>query len=133
MTKRTKTIRTKAIKGTRNTGIAGVDYEIREIDGVAVAGSNNFLADRGHKDPAELRAKIMLAYNIRSLIKEHGWQQQEAAKLASLAQADISRIVRGLVRGYSVWKLAKVLTDLGATTKIVVYHSKEHIEEIAVA
>ena len=55
---------------TEKTGIPGVDYEITEVGGVTVAGSDNFLADRGHKNPAEMRAKILLADNIRLLIEK---------------------------------------------------------------
>jgi predicted XRE-type DNA-binding protein len=101
-------------------GIPGVDHEITEVDGVAVAGSDSFLADRGHKNPAEHRAKVLLADDIRLLIEAQGLSQSEAATKTGLAQTDISRVVRGLVRGYSVWKLAQALNDLGAATEIVV-------------
>jgi predicted XRE-type DNA-binding protein len=114
-------------------GIPGVDYETREIEGVAVGGSDNFLADRGHKNPAEMRAKILLADNIRLLIGDHRWQQTEAAQIAGVAQTDISRIVRCQVRGYSVWKLAKILNDLGAATELVVHMPSGRREEIAIA
>ncbi len=115
------------------TGIAGVDYEIVEIDGVTVGGSDNFLADRGHKNPAEMRAKILLADNVRLLIEARGLQQIEAATIADVAQTDISRIVRGQVRGYSVWKLAKMLHDLGADTEILVHLPSGRTEAIMIA
>ncbi|PGH59286.1 hypothetical protein CRT60_01250 [Azospirillum palustre] len=118
---------------TEKTGIPGVDYEITEVDGVTVSGSGNFLADRGHKNPAEMRAKILLADNIRVLIQERGWQQAEAAAIADVAQTDISRIVRCQVRGYSVWKLAKILNDLGAVTEIVVRMPNGQKEAIAIS
>lgn len=117
----------------KKTGVPGVDQEITEIGGVVVGGSDNFLADRGHKNPAEMRAKILLADNIRLLIGDRGWQQTEVAEIAGVAQADVSRIVRGLVRGYSVWKLAKILNDLGAGTEIVVHMPGGRTEEIAIA
>lgn len=117
---------------TEKTGVPGVDYEITEIDGVTVGGSDNFLADRGHKNPAEMRAKILLADNIRLLMEERGWQQTEAAAMAGVAQTDISRIIRGQVRGYSVWKLAKILNDLGAATEIVVHMPSGQREAIAI-
>lgn len=119
--------------GIKKIGIPGVDHEITEIGGVVVGGSDNFLADRGHKNPAEMRAKILLADNIRLLIGDRGWQQTEVAEIAGVAQADVSRIVRGLVRGYSVWKLAKILNDLGAGTEIVVHMPGGRTEEIAIA
>lgn len=113
-------------------GIPGVDYEITEVDGVATAGSDSFLADRGHKNPAEHRTKVLLADDIRQLMQAQGLTQAEAATQAGLAQTDISRIVRGLVRGYSVWKLAKTLNDLGAATEIVVRLPKGETHAIAV-
>lgn len=113
-------------------GIPGVDYEITAVDGVAAAGSDCFLADRGHKNPAEHRAKVLLADDIRLLIQAQGLSQADAAAQAGMAQADISRIVRGLVRGYSVWKLVKALNDLGAVTEIVVRLPKGETHAIAV-
>ena len=114
-------------------GVPGVDYEITAIDDIAVGGSDNFLADRGHKNPAEMRAKILLADNIRLLIEGRGLQQTEAALIADVAQTDISRVVRGQVRGYSVWKLAKILNDLGAATEIIVHMPSGRREAIAIS
>jgi predicted XRE-type DNA-binding protein len=114
-------------------GIPGVDHEITEVDGILVGGGDNFLADRGHKNPAEMRAKILLADNIRLLIEARGWHQADAALVVDVAQTDISRIVRGLVRGYSVWKLAKILNDLGAATEILVHLPSGQTEAIAIA
>jgi hypothetical protein len=41
--------------------------------------------------------------------------------------------VRCLVGGYSVWRLAKILHDLGAVTEIVVHMPGGRTEEIAIA
>ncbi|MFC7334809.1 XRE family transcriptional regulator [Rhodocista pekingensis] len=113
-------------------GVPGVDHEITEVDGVVTAGSDSFLADRGHRNPAEHRAKVLLADDFRRLMQAQGLTQAEAAMQAGLAQTDISRIVRGLVRGYSVWKLAKALNDLGAATEIVVRLPEGETHAIAV-
>jgi hypothetical protein len=44
--------------------------------------------------------------------------QDQAAKLAGLAQSDVSRIVNSRFDYYSVWKLLKVLTSLGSDVLI---------------
>lgn len=113
-------------------GIPGVDFEITTVDGVTTAGSDSFLADRGHRNPAEHRAKVLLADEIRLLMQVQGLTQVDVAARCGLAQTDISRISRGLVRGYSVWRLAKILNDLGAATEIVVRLPQGETHAIAV-
>lgn len=78
-----------------------------------VMGSGNFLADRGYADPEEARIKFLLANRVALLLENRGLTQAKAAEMAGLAQVDVSRIVNGLVKDYSVFRLMRVLMALG--------------------
>ncbi|MGU3282469.1 helix-turn-helix domain-containing protein [Methylobacterium mesophilicum] len=78
-----------------------------------VRGSGNFLADRGYADPEEASLKILLANKVALLLEDQRMTQVKAAERSGLAQADVSRIVNGLVKDYSVFRLMRVLTALG--------------------
>jgi predicted XRE-type DNA-binding protein len=50
---------------------------------------------------------------IAVIVDERGLTQARVAEIAGLAQADVSRIVNANVKDYSVWRLMRVLNDLG--------------------
>jgi predicted XRE-type DNA-binding protein len=83
-----------------------------------VRGSGNFLKDMGYEDPEEARVKFTLANNIALAIEDRRMTQAEAARAVGLAQSDISRIVNGLVKDYSVFRLMRVLTAFGKDISI---------------
>jgi predicted XRE-type DNA-binding protein len=78
-----------------------------------VVGSGNFLADRGHFDPDETRLKFLMSNEIALIVDRRRMTQTKVAELAGMAQADVSRIVNGAVKDYSVWRLMRVLNSLG--------------------
>jgi predicted XRE-type DNA-binding protein len=83
-----------------------------------VHGSGDFLRDMGYEDPEEMRVKIALANTIALTIEDRKLKQADAAKITGLAQPDISRIVNGVVKDYSVFRLMRVLTALGKDISI---------------
>jgi predicted XRE-type DNA-binding protein len=78
-----------------------------------IVGSGDFLQDRGYLDPDEMGLKFALANEIALIIEERGLEQTEAAQAAELSQSDVSRIVNGIVKDYSVYQLMRVVTKLG--------------------
>lgn len=78
-----------------------------------VVGSGNYLKDRGYADPAETRAKFFMANQIAIAVEEMGLSQSAAAEMTGLKQPDVSRIVNGNVKEYSVWRLMTTLKALG--------------------
>jgi len=90
-----------------------------------VVGSGDYLSDRGYKDPAELRAKLLLANKIALELQNRNISQQEGARLTGLRQPDLSRIMNGNVRNYSVWRLLTVLSELGHQVSINIQRSPE--------
>lgn len=85
-----------------------------------IVGSGDYLKDRGYAEPGEARAKFFLSNQIAIAVETLALSQTEAAKMTGLKQPDISRIVNGNVSEYSVWRLIRVLRDLGWNISIEV-------------
>jgi predicted XRE-type DNA-binding protein len=62
--------------------------------------------------------KKHLAKYITGVIKEKGWNQEEAAQFLKLKQPDISSIVNGKVYGFSLKRLFALLNKLGYRVSI---------------
>lgn len=71
------------------------------------------LRDMGVADPDETRVKLLMSNEIASISERMGLTQAKVAELAGLAQSDVSRIVNGNVKDYSVWRLMRILNGLG--------------------
>jgi predicted XRE-type DNA-binding protein len=80
--------------------------------------SGNVYADLGFANPELERAKADLAREIRSVIDIRGMTQAEAGKLFGVDQADVSRITRGRLGGYSLERLITMLSRLNVRVEI---------------
>lgn len=78
-------------------------------------GSGNVFTDLGHPDPETHLLKAELVTRIDDIIRGRGLKQVEAAKLLGLSRPDVSRLLRGNFRDYSVERPLRLLTALGAT------------------
>ena len=87
-------------------------------------GSGNVFRDIGHPDPETHLLKAELVTRIDEIIRERGMKQVEAAKLLGLSQPDVSRLLRGNFRDYSVERLLRLLTALGRDVQIVIRPSR---------
>ena len=83
-------------------------------------GSGNVFADLGRPDAETQLLKAGLVTRIDKIIRQRGLKQVEAAKLLGLSQPDISRLLRGSFREYSVERLMRLLTALGRDVEIVI-------------
>ena len=83
-------------------------------------GSNNVFADLGLPDAKTHLLKADLVARIDNVIRERGLKQVEAAQLLGLSQPDVSRLLRGNFRNFSVERLLRLLTALGRDVEIVV-------------
>jgi predicted XRE-type DNA-binding protein len=71
--------------------------------------------------PGEENAlKAQLVVEIGGLIKERGLKQVEAAGLFGVKQPDVSKMLRGDLRQFSVERLLRFLVALGQDVEIVV-------------
>ena len=83
-------------------------------------GSGNVFADLGHPNAEAHLLKAELVARIDKIIRPRGLKQVEAAKLLRLSQPDVSRLLRGSLREYSVERLLRLLTALGRDVEIVI-------------
>lgn len=83
-------------------------------------GSGNVFADLDLPDAQERLAKARLAYRIEMVIEEAGLTQTEAAGKMSLTQSQVSDIVRGKLKEFTLVCLFQCLNALGQDIEIVV-------------
>jgi len=83
-------------------------------------GSGNVFADIGLPNAEEHFIKAQLVYKIDGLMKQRGLKQVEAAKLFGVKQPDVSKMLRGDFKQFSVERLLRFLVALGQDVDIVV-------------
>lgn len=91
-----------------------------EEDMGVIASSGNVFADLGLPNPEERLAKAELARQIRKIIAARDLTQAEAATMLGIAQPNISNIVNGRLKGFSIERLMDALTLLDQNVQIVV-------------
>lgn len=85
-----------------------------------VKGSGNVFADLGFAD-AEIHAiKAELVRRIAELIKHERLTQAEAAERIGISQPDVSKMLKGQFRPFSVERLLRFLNALGQDVEISV-------------
>jgi predicted XRE-type DNA-binding protein len=82
--------------------------------------SGNVFDDIGLPNPEEHLIKANLVFKIDRLMKQRGLKQVEAAKLFGVKQPDVSKLLRGEFRQFSVERLLRFLVALGQDVDIVV-------------
>ncbi|MGH6989585.1 MAG: helix-turn-helix domain-containing protein [Stellaceae bacterium] len=88
-------------------------------------GSGNVFADAGVPNAEEHLVKAQLVYKIDTLMKERGLKQVEAARLFGVKQPDVSKMLRGDFRQFSVERLLRFLVALGQDVEIIVKRPRD--------
>src|ERR1700674_1655605 len=83
-------------------------------------GSRNVFKDLGVPNAEEHLVKAQLVFKIDSLMKERSLKQIDAADLFGVKQPDVSKMLRGEFRQFSVERLLRFLVALGQDVEIVV-------------
>lgn len=83
-------------------------------------GTANIFADLGYADADAHLLKAELVSRIQDRIDERKLTQVQAAKVMGIGQPDVSRMLRGRFRDFSVERLMRFLTALGCEVDIVV-------------
>src|SRR5262245_52392491 len=83
-------------------------------------GGGNVFADIGLPNADEHLVKAQLVHKIDVLMKERKLKQIEAAALFGVKQPDVSKMLRGDFRQFSVERLMRFLVALGQDVDIVV-------------
>jgi predicted XRE-type DNA-binding protein len=94
-------------------------------------GSGNIFADIGLPNAEEHLIKAQLVVKIDALMKARKLRQVDAAKLFGVKQPDISKMLRGDFRQFSVERLMRFLVALGQDVEIVVRPQKAKGEAAA--
>lgn len=84
-------------------------------------GTGNVFADLGRPDAETHLLKAQLVTRIEKIIRQRKLKQVEAAAILGLSQPDVSRLLRGNFREYSVERLLRLLTTLGRDVEIVIH------------
>jgi predicted XRE-type DNA-binding protein len=76
--------------------------------------------DIGVPNAKEHLVKAQLVFKIDRIMKDRGLKQVEAAELFGVRQPDVSKMLRGDFRQFSVERLLRFLVALDQDVKIVV-------------
>ena len=82
--------------------------------------SGNVFADLGLPNADELLLKAQITFEIERAMKLKKLTQAKAATLMGAAQPDLSNLLRGRFKGFSVERLMLMLTKLGRDVEVVV-------------
>jgi predicted XRE-type DNA-binding protein len=83
-------------------------------------GSGNVFKDLGIPNAEEHLVKAQLVFKIDTIMKDRGLKQAEAADLLGVKQPDVSKMLRGDFRQFSVERLLRFLVALNHDVEIVV-------------
>lgn len=83
-------------------------------------GSHNVFQDLGLPNAEEHLVKAQLVYKVDGILKERRLKQVDAGKLFGIPQPDVSKMLRGEFRQFSVERLLRFLVALNHDVEIVV-------------
>jgi predicted XRE-type DNA-binding protein len=94
-------------------------------------GSRNVFKDLGLPNAEEHLVKAQLVYKIDTIMKDRGLKQVEAGKLFGIPQPDVSKMLRGEFRQFSVERLLRFLVALNHDVEIVIRPHRGTIDPAA--
>jgi predicted XRE-type DNA-binding protein len=83
-------------------------------------GTGNVFEDIGIPHAEEHLVKAKLVFKIQTIMTRRGLKQTEAAEMFGVRQPDISKMLRGEFRQFSVERLMRFLVALNQDVKIVI-------------
>jgi predicted XRE-type DNA-binding protein len=89
----------------------------------------NVFADAGLPFADEHLLKAKLVFKINILMKQRKLRQVETAKLLGIRQPDVSRMLNGDFRQFSLERLMRFLVALGQDIEIIVRPASEERRE----
>jgi predicted XRE-type DNA-binding protein len=98
-------------------------------------GSRNVFQDIGIPNAEEHMVKAQLVFKIDAIMKGRRLKQVDAAALLGIRQPDISKMLRGEFRQFSVERLLRFLVALNQDVEIVVkpHRSKNNAPSLHVS
>ena len=97
-------------------------------------GSRNVFKDLGVPNAEEHLVKAQLVFKIDTIMKKRRLKQVEAAALFGIRQPDVSKMLRGDFRQFSVERLLRFLVALDQDVQIVVkpHHDRKNAPALQV-
>lgn len=95
-------------------------YGIPESDAEVHSSSGNVFADLDLPNAADRLAKAELGRQIAAIIRERGQSQAAVAKILGVDQPKVSALLGGHLAGFSLERLANLLTILGKDVEIAI-------------
>ena len=89
-------------------------------------GSDNVFADLGLSHPEERLRKADLACELAKVIRLQGITQKEAASILGITQSQVSDVLRGRLKHFSIERLIRLLEQMGCQVEIKVINIAEH-------
>ena len=83
-------------------------------------GSRNVFKDLGIPNAEEHLVKAQLVFKIDTIMKSRGLKQSDAAEVLGIKQPDVSKMLRGEFRQFSVERLLRFLVALDHDVQIIV-------------
>ncbi len=83
-------------------------------------GSGNVFADLGRPEAEEHYVKAQLVFRMQQIMKAEKLSQSRAADIMGIKQPDVSNLIRGRFRGYSIERILGFLRSLDQDIEIVV-------------
>jgi predicted XRE-type DNA-binding protein len=98
-------------------------------------GSRNVFKDLGLPNAEEHLVKAQLVFKIDTILKRRRLKQVEAAALFGIRQPDVSKLLRGDFRQFSVERLLRFLVALDQDVQIVVkpHHDRKNAPALQVS
>ncbi len=95
----------------------------------AIVGNENVFADLGLPNPDQALLKADLAIALTNIIRAHDWDQRQAADVLGIDQPKVSALTRGVINGFSVERLLRLLNSAGydTTVSLVPVQSSGHV------
>ena len=94
-------------------------------------GSGNVFKDIGVPNAEEHLVKAQLVFKIDTILKKRGLRQVQAAELFGVRQPDVSKMLHGDFRQFSVERLLRFLVALDQDVEIVVKPHRSRNEAAA--
>jgi predicted XRE-type DNA-binding protein len=94
-----------------------------------ITGTGNVFADVGLPDPDERLLKARLAALVGETIAALGLTQTEAVEQLRIAQPDVSNLLRGRLRGFSLERLLEFAGILGNDLEITIRRAQSERQE----
>lgn len=89
--------------------------------------SGNVFVDLAFADAEQHKLKSGLVAKLSHIIRSKGLTQSAAAKITGISQPDLSRLLRGHFRDFSVDRLIRVITELDSEVEIKVRHAGREV------